>query len=223
MQNIVDFIISSLNTVWFALIADPIKTIGAFASIGALIISWKNFKKDTTRISISVKRAQNGAIALQHPTKEYLLFEVCNKGILAVVINDIGIRVCGRFRLRNQFISLVDMPMAHIYMKGDEKGIGSLECVELPGSIPARTLGVFLLDYSGLKKEFTNCPNRDSLHETKNFGYRRVINAFNEFQKLEHIQGKYIQVTPYILTGSGERFVGKKSIVELGNLGDIVR
>jgi hypothetical protein len=35
-------------------------------------------------------------------------------------------------------------------------------------------------------------------------------------------QNRCLQITPYVLTGSGERFVGKKAIIKLGKLGDAV-
>ncbi|MHC5833633.1 MAG: hypothetical protein ACYT04_000000100975, partial [Nostoc sp.] len=81
MTIIVNFILSTLNTIWSALISDPIKTIGAFTSTGALIIGWMNLKKDTTKVSVVVKRAHNGPAILQRPKEEFILFEIYNQGI----------------------------------------------------------------------------------------------------------------------------------------------
>jgi hypothetical protein len=53
-------------------------------------------------------------------------------------------------------------------------------------------------------------------------GSQRVVRAFQEFQKLEIPKGECLQITPYVLTGSGEYFFGKKAVIKLGNLGDAV-
>jgi hypothetical protein len=140
MIEMSDLIINNLNRISSTFLDDPIKTIGAFASIGALVISWKNFKKDSTKVGLVVKRAQNGPLILQHPNDKYLIFEIYNRGISSVVINEIGIRSSQKPWVKNKYINLVDLPYSD--MKDPEQGIGSLECVGLPGTIPGRSMGV---------------------------------------------------------------------------------
>jgi hypothetical protein len=53
-------------------------------------------------------------------------------------------------------------------------------------------------------------------------GSQRVIRTFHQFQTCEVSQNISLQIIPYVLTGSGERFVGKKAIIKLGKLGDAV-
>lgn len=109
MANIVGFSLNSLNTIWSALISDPIKSIGALAAIisasaaiGTLIIS---LRKDATKVKVVVKRAKNGSLILQHPQEEFLIFEVYNQGTTPVVINEIGITVFrGLWRKNNLLI-----------------------------------------------------------------------------------------------------------------------
>jgi hypothetical protein len=220
MIEMSDLIVNNLNRISSAFLDDPIKTIGAFASIGALVISWKNFKKDSTKVDLVIKRAQNGPLILQHPNDEYLIFEIYNRGISSVVINEIGIRSSQKPWVKNKYINLVDLPYSDI--KEPEQGIGSLECVGLPGTIPGRSMGVFLLSYSGMKESCQNIKKQSLSSSNLNFGNQRLIKTFQEFQRCENQQKIYLQITPYCLTGSGERFIGCKSLIKLGNLKDSI-
>jgi hypothetical protein len=159
MTGAINFLLSILNSIWSALTNDPIKsisaiaaTISAFAATGALMVGWKNLKKDATRVSVVAKRAQNGPLILQHPQEEFLLFEVYNQGITPIVINEVGIKISGNFRSKGELINLVDLPHSYLHMRGQESAIGTLECVGLPGTIPARSTGIFLLNYSSMRE-----------------------------------------------------------------------
>ncbi|MEH2342270.1 MAG: hypothetical protein V7K22_11480 [Nostoc sp.] len=222
---------STLNIIWSALISDPIKTIGAFTSTGALIIGWMNLKKDTTKVSVVVKRAHNGPLILQRPQQEFLLFEIYNQGISPVVINQVGIRLprknSNKTKLinlyKNKFINLVDLPYSYLDMRGQESAIGTLECVGVPGTVPAKSTGIFLLDYSRMRETSIAYQQKSMSPKNAEFvGSQRAIKAFQEFQNLEMPQGKRLQITPYVLTGSGEKITGKKTIITLGNLGDAI-
>jgi len=46
-------------------------------------------------------------------------------------------------------------------------------------------------------------------------GSQRLIKAFQNFKILEMPQGKILQITPYVLTGSGEHITGKKQLSHL--------
>nr|MDZ8016523.1 hypothetical protein [Nostoc sp. SerVER01] len=231
MTIIINFILSTFNTIWSALISDPIKTIGALTSTGALIIGWMNLKKDTTKVSVVVKRAHNGPLILQHPKEEFLLFEIYNQGISPVVINQVGIKLprktSNKTKLinlyKNQFIDLVDLPESYLDMRGHESAIGTLECVGVPGTVPAKSTGIFLLNYSSMRKAYIAYQQKSMSPNNADFvGCQRVIKTFQEFQNFEMPQGKRLQITPYVLTGSGEYITGKKTIITLGNLGDAI-
>jgi hypothetical protein len=71
MANILGFVLNSLSTVGSALISDPIKSIGAFASIGTLILNWKIQRKDATKVKVVVKRADNSSFMLQFHKKNF--------------------------------------------------------------------------------------------------------------------------------------------------------
>jgi hypothetical protein len=208
---------NELSMIFSALIDDPIKTAGAIASTGAMIIGWKNFKKDSTKVNVVVKRAQNGPLALQHPDNEYLLFEVYNQGISPVVINEIGIRVSEIIWINHKFINLVDL--AYSTIKDPKKSIGSIECIELPGTIPGRATGIFLLDYSGMRNSFLHLQKRKLSSDSLGFGNQRLIKAFHEFQRHQTREETHLQIIPYVFTGSGEIFIGSKSLIKLGDLG----
>lgn len=223
-------LLNILNSIWSALVSDPIKSITAIAAIisasaaiGGLIIGWKNLKKDTTKVGVVVQRAQNGPLILQYPQEEFLLFEVYNQGISPVVINEVGIKVPQKFWDQVKLINLVDLPDAYLDMRGQEDAIGTLECVGVPGTVPARSTGIFLLSYSRMKEAYINIQAKKISPSAPGFvGSQRVIRAFQEFKKLEIPKGEYLQVTPYVLTGSGKYFFGKKAIIKLGNLGNVV-
>ncbi|MBE9205475.1 hypothetical protein IQ244_02790 [Nostoc sp. LEGE 06077] len=223
MLNTSDSILSALSS-------DPIKSITAFAAIisasaaiGGLIVGWKNLKKDTTRVSVVVKRAQNGPLILQHPQEEFLLFEVYNQGISPVVINEVGIKIPHKCWWKFKLINLVDLPESYLHMRGHKSAVGTLECVGVPGTIPARSTGIFLLSYSRMREASINYQKQSISPLTPGFvGSQRVIKAFQEFQKFEISKEKCLKIVPYVLTGSGEYFFGKKAIIKLGNLGDVV-
>ena len=196
MARIINFLLDNLNVFWLALISDPIKSIGAFAAISSSIIGWKNLKKDNTRLNVVVKRAQNGPLILQHPQKEFLLFEVYNQGTSPVVINEIGIKVPRTVLKKSKFINLVDLPYSCLHMRGNESAIGSLEYVGLPGTIPASSQGIFLLNYSSMREASINYQNQSISPSMPVFvGSQRVIRTFQEFKNLEILQGKSIQIT----------------------------
>ncbi len=220
MSDTANLLTIELSNIFSAFMEDQIKAVAAIASTGAMIISWKNFKKDFTKVNVVVKRSQNGPLALQHPNNEYLIFEVYNQGISPVVINKIGIRVPKFFWSKYKFINLVDLATSAI--KDPDKFIGSLECVGLPGTIPGRSTGVFLLDYSGMRNSFLHIQQRNPSSNSLGFGNKRLIKTFQEFQRCQVQEETHLQIIPYILTGSGEYFTGSKSIIKLGDLGDTI-
>lgn len=223
MANVVNFFLNSLSTVWFALISDPIKSIGTLAAIGTLILSWKNFTKDATKLDLIVKRAQDGPLILQLPWEEYLQFEVYNQGTTSVVINEIGITVYRGLWRKRQFVNLVGLPYADLDIRNQNNALGAIRYEGLPGSIPPKSLGLFLLHYSGMKTANLNYKKQDISSDNLHFvGSQRLKKTCEEFQKLEETQGKNVQMIPYVLTGSGERFIGRKAYVKLGTLGDAI-
>ena len=217
MTNFLNSIMNSLSTIWSGLINNPIK------STGTLIISWKNLTKDNTKVKVSVKRAQNGPLILQHPNEEFLIFEIYNQGVTPIVMNEIGVIGSRRIWRKKQFINLVDLAYADVKIRNQEGAIGSLECVGLPGTVPGKSLGVFLLQYSSMKTKFINYQERKASPESSDFvGRERLIKTYQEFQKLQNNQGKYLKITPYVITGCRNCFIGSKASIKLGSLGDAV-
>lgn len=230
MANVVGSFLNSISTVWSALISDPIKSItslaaivSAFASVGGLIIGWKNLRKDATKVKLVVKRAADGHFMLQFPQEEFLTFEVYNQGTNFVVINEVGVTVYRRLWLNKKFINLVDLPYPNSDIRNQKGIIGTLEYVGLPGTIPPKSLGVFLLHYSGMKTTYLNYKKQEISPESSEFiGSQKLKKTCEEFQKFEERQGENIQIIPYVLTGSGERFIGRKAYIKLGILSDAV-
>jgi hypothetical protein len=219
----INSILNIFNSIWLALIIDPIKSIGALASIGTLIIGWKNLTKDTTRVSVIVKRASNGPLILQNPQQEFLLFEVYNQGISPVVINEVGIKIPRKVSSKNKFINLVDLPYSYLKMKDNESAIGTSECVGLPGTVPAKSKGIFMVSYSKMREASTNYQKRTISSTSPEFvGSQRLIKTFQQFQNCEIPPGKCLKVTPYVFTGCGKHCIGKIANIKLGNLGDVL-
>ncbi len=228
MANVVNFFLNSLSTLWLTLISDPLRSItafaaiiGAFASVGGLIINWKNFTKDATKLDLIVKRAQDGPLILQHPCEEYLKFEIYNQGTTSVVINEIGITVSRGLWRKKQFVNLVSLPHADVDIRNQNNALGVIRYEGLPGTIPPKSLGLFLLHYSGMKAAYRNYQKQEISSDNLHFvGRQRLKKTCEEFQKLEERQGKSVQLIPYVVTGSGECFVGRKGCAKLGTLGD---
>lgn len=146
-------------------------------------------------------------------------YNLSNNGITCVAGR--MVTVYRRIWRKKQFINLVDLPYADLKIRNQEGAIGTLECVGLPGTVPAKSLGVFLLKYSGMKAASLNYQKRRISPESLDFvGSERLIKTCQKFQKLQDSQGKYLQIIPYVLTGSGNRFIGSEASIKLGSLGD---
>jgi hypothetical protein len=221
MVDFFGFLLHTFALILSTLIVDPLKTISAFSATGALVISWKNLRKDATKVSVIAKRAYNGPLILQNPQKEYLLFEVYNQSISPIVINEVGIRMHENFWRKPKFINLIDLPYSYMDISNQDGAIGSLEYIGLPGTIPTKSVGILLFCYSSMREASINCQNRNISQNYPGFvGDQRLIRAFQEFSILENRQERTLRVTPYVLTGSRAYAVGKKAIIKLGNLGE---
>lgn len=228
-MDLIDFLLSTFNTIGSVLVSDPIKSITALAAItsalaasGGLVVGWKNLNRDITRLRVTVKRAQNGYLILQSTNEEYLLFEVYNQGATSVVINEIGIGTSRKPWKKTSFVNLVDLPESNIILKNMISPLGSHEGISIPGTIPAKSVGVFLLSYTRMRSVAAIYQASNVSSKSRDFGSQRAINAFQEFQKLEIRQGESLQISPYVLTGSGESFLGRKVVVKLGSLNDSI-
>ena len=182
-----------------------------------LIIAYKNLSKDRLILGIDVNRAKGGWLPVNFPKEEFILFEVYNKGVSSTVINEIGIIIPKKIFKDCQIINLVDLPYSTPRIKNPDVS----PYVELPGILSSQTTGRFLLNYTSLKEKAVHYQEFNLSSEKSEFiGSQRLINTFKKLKEMEIKEGKYIQITPYIMTGSGKKCVGKKSMIKLGYLSD---
>ncbi|WP_449417647.1 hypothetical protein [Phormidium nigroviride] len=182
-------------------------------TVTKLIYDWN---KDKTKLTIQIKRDSLSLPAIQQPLRNYLLIEVINKGYEDVIINEIGIAVSG-----NNDINVVDMPWIFPILKGhEEQMMGSLEWVALPGTVNPQSIGIAQILFSHLEEAYKNIKEGKELSPEEP-GYLRTVNlvtAYEELMKSYNTSTQVLTVTPYTVTTTGQRFIGKKTQIQLGNL-----
>ncbi|MEG4801254.1 hypothetical protein QUB63_18270 [Microcoleus sp. ARI1-B5] len=196
------YILFGLITIFFGVV-----------NVSKIIYDWN---KDKIKITIKLKRDSVSLPAIQQPLRNYLLIEVVNKGYKDVIINEIGIAVPGK-----NDINVVDMPWTFPILKGYEKEImGSLEWVALPGTVNPQSIGIAQILFSNLEEAYKNIKKEKelSLEEPGYLRTRNLINAYEELMKSYNTTTQVLTVKPYTVTTTGQRFNGKKTKIQLGNL-----
>lgn len=172
--------------------------------------------KDWTKITIKIKRDSDSLLAIQKPLRNHLLIQVINKGSNPVIINEIGIVVHKR-----KYINFVDMQEAFSLLKDYENEImGSLEWVAIPGTVNPRAIGIAQILFSNLEEAYKNIKKEKEL-SLEEPGYLRTLNlvtAYEELMKSYNTSTQVLTVKPYTVTTTGQRFFGKKTKIQLGNL-----
>ncbi|MEG3959554.1 hypothetical protein [Microcoleus sp. herbarium2] len=182
-------------------------------NISKLIYDWN---KDKIKITLQLRRDSVSLPAIQQPSRNYLLIEVVNKGYKDVIINEIGIAVPGK-----NDINVVDMPWTFPILKGYEKEImGSLEWVAIPGTVSPQSIGIAQILFSNLEEAYKNIKKEKqlSLEEPGYLRTRNLIYAYEELMKSYNASTQVLTVKPYTVTTTGQRFFGKKTKIQLGNL-----
>jgi hypothetical protein len=182
-------------------------------NVSKIIYEWN---KDKIKITIKLKRDSVSLPGIQQPLRNYLLIEVVNKGYKDVIINEIGIAVPGK-----NDINVVDMPWTFPILKGYEREImGSLEWVALPGTVNPQSIGIAQILFSNLEETYKNIKKEKelSLEEPGYLRTRNLINAYEELMKSYNTTTQVLTVKPYTVTTTAQRFNGKKTKIQLGNL-----
>jgi hypothetical protein len=182
-------------------------------NVSKVIYDWN---KDKIKITIQVRRDSVSLPAIQQPLRNYLLIEVVNKGYKDVIINEIGIAVPGK-----NDINVVDMPWTFPLLKEHKKEImGSLEWVAIPGTVNPQSIGIAQILFSNLEEAYKNIKKEKelSLEEPGYLRTRNLINAYEELMKSYNTSTQVLTVKPYTVTTTGQRFIGKKTKIQLGNL-----
>lgn len=199
--------------------------VGAVASAGSWRISHKTYKRNDVKVFPVIRRAQDGPFPLQNPRLEILIFEVYNQSSFPVVVNEVGIRVQKRFWDQVRFINLVNLPLTTVTeteRQGIQSAIGDREFVYLPRTIPSHSAGILLVSYSRMRSSYHQLKNKDLPPEHQDFvGSQKLIRAFEEIQAFED-GSNCLRITPWAMTGSGKRFVGKKAVIKLGPLAEAI-
>jgi len=197
----------------FYLLFGLITIIFGVVNLSKVIYDWN---KDKLKITIKLKRDSVSLPAIQQPLRNYLLIEVINKGYKDVIINEIGIAVPG-----NNDINVVDMPGIFPLLKEHEKEImGSLEWVALPGTVNPQSIGIAQILFSNLEEAYKNIKKGKEL-SPEDPGYLRTLNLVTAYEKLMksyNTSTQVLTVKPYTVTTTGQRFIGKKTKIQLGNL-----
>jgi hypothetical protein len=152
--------------------------------------------KDWTKITIKIKRDSDSLLAIQKPLRNHLLIQVINKGSNPVIINEIGIVVHKR------------------------KYINFVEWVAIPGTVNPRAIGIAQILFSNLEEAYKNIKKEKEL-SLEEPGYLRTLNlvtAYEELMKSYNTSTQVLTVKPYTVTTTGQRFIGKKTKIQLGNL-----
>ena len=230
-MGILDAFLNGTNIVRLSFNNDPIKFISALSASGALIVGcanlYLNLRKEKTKLKVTVKRLTSGPLALQNINKEFIVFEVYNGSSFSVLINEVGyctsnlpLNIERLLDPDSYTKDLVDLPGAHLITRSEESSIlGSLKHVHLPGAIPPNAMGVLLFSYSGARESFRHFNDQDLSPGRKGYlGQKRLIDTFSSLQLLETGDGGFVQMRPYILTGSGNYFFGENACVKLGRL-----
>jgi hypothetical protein len=177
--------------------------------------------KDKINLIIQIKRDSISLFSIQKPLKDYLLIEVVNKGYNPVVIKEVGIVFSNK-----NYINIVDMPwIIPNYTEKDMDVMGSIEWVALPGTLNPGSLGILQILFSNLEEAYKNTKEQREL-SIKEPGYlqrRNFFTLYEELMKLYNSDTQVLTLTPYTLTVTGERFIGKKTSIQLGNLNIVMQ
>jgi hypothetical protein len=186
-----------------------------FGIINAIKVIYE-WNKDKVKITVEIKRDTDSLPAIQQPSNNYLVIEVVNKGHKAVVINQVGIVASGK-----NYINIVDMPWIFPLLKGEIEDImGSIEWIALPGTMNPGALGKAQILFYKLEQVYKEMKEEgEQLIEEP--GYWQRINFFTLYKELKssyNEKTQVLRVTPYIVTTTGQRFIGQPANIQLGNL-----
>jgi hypothetical protein len=175
-----------------------------------------NVNKERTKIKIEIKRDSDSSLATQYPLQEILLIQVINKSSNPVILNEVGI-----VAERKNYINFVDIiKIFSIFKPLEEEIMGSVEWIPLPGTLNPRSLGVVIIFFPQLEKTYKNIKegNELSLEESEYLQKDKLVNAYEKLMKSYNASTKVLTVKPYTVTATGQRFTGKKTKIQLGNL-----
>jgi len=193
----------------------------AFTTTLLILITGSRFiydlNKDRIKITVTVERDRDSLPAIQQPLRNYLLLKVINKSSNPVVINEIGVIT------QSETINLVDTPWIFTRLKEDKGEIlGSLEWVAIPGTVNPQSMGIALILFSNLEEAYKNIKKEKEL-SYEDPGYLRTVNLVTTYEELMkpnsyNTSTQVLTVKPYTVITTGQRFIGKKTKIQLGNL-----
>lgn len=190
-----------------------ITTLGLVVSLSTFIC---NVNKNLTKIKVEIKRDSESGLSIQRPLRNHLLIQVINKGSNPVSIKEVGIVVP-----RKKYINFVGMAGTFAEVQVKEKGsIKSFESIPLPGTVNPQSMGTALILFSGLEENYKSIKEGKelSIEEPGYLRTRNLINAYEELMKSYNASTQVLTVKPYIVTTTGQSFIGKKTKIQLGNL-----
>jgi len=206
------WLLSLTPTTLLQLYIAVITTLGLVVSLSTFIY---NVNKNRTKIKVEIKRDSDSVLSINRPLRNHLLIQVINEGSNPVTINEVGIALP-----RKKYINFVGMVGTFVKLKGQEKEImGSLESIALPGIVNPQSMGIALILFSTLEESYKNIKEKElSIEEPGYLRTRNLIDAYEELMKSYNFSTQVLTVKPYTVTTTGQRFIGKKTKIQLGNL-----
>lgn len=174
-----------------------------------------DLSKDRKKIKVTVKRDDISLAAKQHPHANFLIFEIVNQGSNPIIINELGI-----ITKNKQYFNIVDVPWAFLLLNDADFLMGSIKWTAMPGTLNSGCLGIAHFSFSILQEAYTNIKRRGEPkpQDSGYLGTMKCLQAYNFFWELYDDKAQIIKLQPYIITNSGNRFIGRKSVIRLGNL-----
>jgi len=205
--------LSSLTPTQVALYA---VVISALAFVINLLKSIYDVNKEQTKIKIEIKRDSDSPLATQYPLQEILVIQAINKGSNLVILNEVGIVVQNK-----KYINIDILKIFPISKPIENQIMGNVDWVPIPGKVNPQSLGAVIISFSNFEKICKNIKEGQELsflESTYLKTGKKPIDAYEELMNSYNASTKVLTVKPYTVTATGQRFIGKKAKIQLGNL-----
>jgi hypothetical protein len=205
--------LSSLTPTQVALYA---VVISALAFVINLLKSIYDVNKEQTKIKIEIKRDSDSPLATQYPLQEILVIQAINKGSNLVILNEVGIVVQNK-----KYINIDILKIFPISKPIENQIMGNVDWVPIPGKVDPQSLGAVIISFSNFEKICKNIKEGQELsflESTYLQTGKKPIDAYEELMNSYNASTKVLTVKPYTVTATGQRFIGKKAKIQLGNL-----
>jgi hypothetical protein len=172
--------------------------------------------KDQTKIKIEIKRDSDSPLATLYPSQEILVIQAINEGSNFVILNEVGIVVQG-----TKYINIDILKISSISVVTANEIMGNVDWVSIPGKVNPQSLGAVIISFSHFEKICKNIKEGQELSlEESNYlkTGKKPIDVYEKLMNSYNASTKELTVKPYTVTATGQRFIGKETKIQLGNL-----